>query len=428
MNAVNMATQMYVTNAKTGQVVAKSSPDVSFSKILSQTASQPGLSDEQSADGDNATEKTLTQVISMLAGGASDNELADALKGLSSEDTDSILAIVEQLINAISGEITSDNSNKTANDNASELLKKLTEDDTSTNVQQAILQLVMSVLPSMAKDNTNDDTEIKAQTIPTVTTMLPATDTAVQTATASAVPSDNVKADLTQMLETFKSALEIHSNQAEPQKLVVVKNDFAEQMPEKSQTEDVRANVPKTQIKPVEQNDEFRELMAFSQQSAQVTATQPVETEKAIPVTKQVTAGIEQMLQSTPLDSSKELTIMLKPAELGEITVKLIKTDDVMTISIAAQNSATQKLLTDKMPQLLSTLQEINPEVKDVNIVNPAQNASSFLSNFNTSHSGADARSSYQQSHTAFTAESSKESGETEQKQFIREGRLWQSA
>jgi flagellar hook-length control protein FliK len=121
---------------------------------------------------------------------------------------------------------------------------------------------------------------------------------------------------------------------------------------------------------------------------------------------------------------------MLKPKELGEISIKLAKVGEEITVSIMAQNSTTQKLISERLPTLVSSLQEINSQVKDVMIVNPNENTNSFLGQFNLSQS--DSREQYQQRQNFSTSNYDNKQVVEEPAQtskvLIREGQLWQTA
>ena len=108
-----------------------------------------------------------------------------------------------------------------------------------------------------------------------------------------------------------------------------------------------------------------------------------------LPVEKQVTTAIVEQISTKASEGTQELTLMLRPKELGEVSIKLLKTGGEIVVSIVAQNQTTQKLLQEKLPNLISSLQATNAEVKDVQIVNANQNATGFMNSFNLSDSNS---------------------------------------
>lgn len=64
----------------------------------------------------------------------------------------------------------------------------------------------------------------------------------------------------------------------------------------------------------------------------------------------------------------KELTVKIKPKELGEITIKLITQGEIMKASINASNKETYDLLSSKVPEIKHALNTQNIKIEDVNI------------------------------------------------------------
>lgn len=68
-------------------------------------------------------------------------------------------------------------------------------------------------------------------------------------------------------------------------------------------------------------------------------------------------------------DSSlKELTVKIKPKELGEITIKLIAQGEIMKASINASNKEAYDLLNSKVPEIKHALNTQNIKIEDVSI------------------------------------------------------------
>jgi flagellar hook-length control protein FliK len=67
-------------------------------------------------------------------------------------------------------------------------------------------------------------------------------------------------------------------------------------------------------------------------------------------------------------NSLKELTVKIKPKELGEITIKLITQGEIMKASINASNKETYDLLSSKIPEIKHALNTQNIKIEDVSI------------------------------------------------------------
>lgn len=67
-------------------------------------------------------------------------------------------------------------------------------------------------------------------------------------------------------------------------------------------------------------------------------------------------------------NSLKELTVKIKPKELGEITIKLITQGEIMKASINASNKETYDLLSSKVPEIKHALNTQNIKIEDVSI------------------------------------------------------------
>ncbi len=397
MNAVAMATQIFVTNSATGALVEKPALGAtSFSQILGGLI----MAIPQGNKGDEASiEQMLTSVLSMLENGASEEEIGQALSGMSKEDTDSLLKIIEQIIAKISNAIES-------NGEEIQLNNQYDENDNTTIPKEIAYQILSEMGVSMLQNFTNINIDVMK--------------------ISSTTTQDLSK--ISEMLNTLKNALNSNSQKLQSEQMTVIKNDFATpvQKTDVTQMQDITAQ--KVEVKPAEKTSEFSELLAFAQQTkATITAEIPKQSQTIIPVEKQIIPQLEQMLTTNMTDGTKELTIMLKPAELGQVGVKLSQTEAGLTVSIMAVNAETQKLITEQLPTLVSSLQSMNSEVKSVVMVNPNENASSFLGEFNLSQSGSQNQQNNQQSQHSYFVDGTTEQSE-KQDILIREEKLWQTA
>lgn len=87
---------------------------------------------------------------------------------------------------------------------------------------------------------------------------------------------------------------------------------------------------------------------------------QPSKAEQALDVASQITEKMQLHLQK----GEREFTMKLNPDSLGEITVKLLQKDGKMTLSIAAANETTVKLLNGQLEALKMAVRPMQVEVK----------------------------------------------------------------
>ena len=92
-------------------------------------------------------------------------------------------------------------------------------------------------------------------------------------------------------------------------------------------------------------------------------------------------------------DGVKELVLILRPRELGQIAVKLIKEANTVSVIMSAQYGEVGKLMNQRAAYLGESLQGKNYDVKDVQIVEPGNAAEQMGLNF-TDHGFSFARNS----------------------------------
>ncbi|MGN0674128.1 MAG: flagellar hook-length control protein FliK [Oscillospiraceae bacterium] len=81
-------------------------------------------------------------------------------------------------------------------------------------------------------------------------------------------------------------------------------------------------------------------------------------------------------------DGTEELVMILKPENLGQVAVKLVKENGAVTVMLSAQYDEVGKLMTERAAALGSSLESRNYEVKDVQIVAPGNAAEQMGLNF----------------------------------------------
>lgn len=118
-------------------------------------------------------------------------------------------------------------------------------------------------------------------------------------------------------------------------------------------------NVPQTEISEMP--------MVFTRSDGSEVSVKPAE------VLEQVTTGIIEHAE-TATDGKTEYSITLTPEDLGSITVKLTKAaDGALTVSIAADNARTQRLLEESGLAIQNSLRQNGIELESWQTVNESQ-------------------------------------------------------
>ncbi|MDE5992828.1 MAG: flagellar hook-length control protein FliK [Oscillospiraceae bacterium] len=126
--------------------------------------------------------------------------------------------------------------------------------------------------------------------------------------------------------------------------------------------------------------------------------TEKVETELKPETARSVEAQVKEVVTDEisefgDKDGVKELVLILKPKELGQIAVKLIKEADTVSVVMSAQYGEVGKLMSQRAAYLSESLSDRNYQVKDVQIVEPGNAAEQMGLNF-TDHGFSFARNS----------------------------------
>lgn len=132
----------------------------------------------------------------------------------------------------------------------------------------------------------------------------------------------------------------------------------------------VRINNASEQVASIGGEDEINpELMADVK--PEIITDKPVVTEKtAESVQIQVTEVVTEKLTAMKSDNGvEELTMILKPENLGEVAVKLIKENGAVTVLLTAQYEEVGKAMADRAATLTASLQNQNYNVKEVLVV-----------------------------------------------------------
>ncbi|NLW78172.1 MAG: hypothetical protein GXY32_02010 [Ruminococcaceae bacterium] len=94
----------------------------------------------------------------------------------------------------------------------------------------------------------------------------------------------------------------------------------------------------------------------------QTTSLEAVAEEQPVPVTTQLADSLRTALET----GNEELTIRLKPEELGEVTLRLTKTASGMNLELFAKNPDTQRLLESQIDLLRDNLRPMKVDVQGV--------------------------------------------------------------
>lgn len=169
---------------------------------------------------------------------------------------------------------------------------------------------------------------------------------------------------------------------------------------------------------------------AAVEETVEAVHTDPVEIES------QITETISERLFEMKEDNgAEELIMVLKPEELGQVAVKLVKENGVVSVLLSAQYDEVGKLMAERASELGGGLQQRDVQVKDVNVVDPSSAAEqmglnftdqgfTFARNFGGGYSDGDGRGSYRTGGTD-GAEGIDSADMTENIEIIREARLW---
>lgn len=161
--------------------------------------------------------------------------------------------------------------------------------------------------------------------------------------------------------------------------------------------------------------------------------TDPVEIESQI--TEKIS---ERLFEMKEKDGVEELTMVLKPENLGQVAIKLVKENGAVSVLLSAQYEEVGKLMAERAANLGSSLQSRDIQVKDINVVDPSNAAEQmgldftnqgfgFMRNFGESFSDSDSRGSYRADGVE-GIEDIDGADMTENIEIIREARLWTTA
>lgn len=133
-----------------------------------------------------------------------------------------------------------------------------------------------------------------------------------------------------------------------------------------------------------ENSDDTAEALAVSvniepqtvQAENTVEAAADTDIPASAPVERQITDAVtEKVFEMKDDNGTEELVIVLKPENLGQVAVKLVKENGAVSVMLSAQYEEVGKMMTERAAALGGSLSENNVEVKNVEIVNPSNAA-----------------------------------------------------
>ena len=166
--------------------------------------------------------------------------------------------------------------------------------------------------------------------------------------------------------------------------------------------------------------------------AAEVTSTEADEF-IARSVENQITERITEKLFDMKGDNDTgEMVLILKPENLGQVAVKLVKENGALTVLLSAQYDEVGRLMADRAAALSDSLTNRNVEVKDVRVVDPGSAAEQMglnLTNQGFSFGrGQEYSSDNSERNSYMGIDEIDEIGETEPEiNIIREAGIWQT-
>lgn len=97
---------------------------------------------------------------------------------------------------------------------------------------------------------------------------------------------------------------------------------------------------------------------------------------KSEPVESQITEKIaERLFEMKEDNGTEELIMVLKPENLGQVAIKLIKENGAVSVLLSAQYDEVGKLMAERASNLGGSLTSRDVQVKDINVVDPSNAA-----------------------------------------------------
>lgn len=195
-------------------------------------------------------------------------------------------------------------------------------------------------------------------------------------------------------------------------------------------TENAEADALETNADIAALNTEPEEVFVYETAGSEAKLSAPAAEAAESRIVERIS---EKLFEADGKDGVDEMVIILRPKELGQVAVKLIRENGAVSVMLSAQYEEVGKLMTERAAYLGSSLANQNYDVKNIQVVEPGSAAEQMGLNF-TDRGFSFASGSGQQQHRGENGgaeeidgidEVNADYGDTE---ILREARLWTTA
>lgn len=434
-----------------------------FSKLVSELAQDVSNADKSVIDAavkmmlsvGNAAEKFMYGTSDSSSQNDDENTdviniLSNMIKFVTSQDGEDFVSDEETGLALTLGDIsavleTGLSEGKSADEIADELKKLAEGDDTDLSALANAVVSMMGMMPVGTNEEILDEIPFEAAAKAASVTEVLSSDTAPTQKAETIVSILENKTEFNDLssFESFQSALKLalysdnSANSADTSFAALHKtatfariNDVSAQIrvitgSDENSAEQAAANVVLTAQNPVQTN-----ILADIE-----IPTDTVEVYKQLAdfAVRQITQSVSETTQNGAV---RELVVVLKPENLGEVAVKVTSdTSGAVSVVLAASNEEVGKALAANSAALTESFAKQNVDVRNVNVVAPSEAASYMgldFSNqsFNRQNGGASQSESTNGGRISgiAKADDEAESGVTAARKLLKEAKLWLTA
>ena len=434
-----------------------------FSKLVSELAQDVSNADKSVIDAavkmmlsvGNAAEKFMYGTSDSSSQNDDENTdviniLSNMIKFVTSQDGEDFVSDEETGLALTLGDIsavleTGLSEGKSADEIADELKKLAEGDDTDLSALANAVVSMMGMMPAGTNEEILDEIPFEAAAKAASVTEVLSSDTAPMQKAETIVSILENKTEFNDLssFESFQSALKLalysdnSANSADTSFAALHKtatfariNDVSAQIrvitgSDENSAEQAAANVVLTAQNPVQTN-----ILADIE-----IPTDTVEVYKQLAdfAVRQITQSVSETTQNGAV---RELVVVLKPENLGEVAVKVTSdTSGAVSVVLAASNEEVGKALAANSAALTESFAKQNVDVRNVNVVAPSEAASYMgldFSNqsFNRQNGGASQSESTSTNRISgiAKADDEAESGVTAARKLLKEAKLWLTA
>lgn len=434
-----------------------------FSKLVSELAQDVSNADKSVIDAavkmmlsvGNAAEKFMYGTSDSSSQNDDENTdviniLSNMIKFVTSQDGEDFVSDEETGLALTLGDIsavleTGLSEGKSADEIADELKKLAEGDDTNLSALANAVVSMMGMMPAGTNEEILDEIPFEAAAKAASVTEVLSSDTAPTQKAETIVSILENKTEFNDLssFESFQSALKLalyndnSANSADTSFAAFHKtaafariNDVSAQIrvitgSDENSAEQAAANVVLTAQNPVQTN-----ILADIE-----IPTDTVEVYKQLAdfAVQQITQSVSETTQNGAV---RELVVVLKPENLGEVAVKVTSdTSGAVSVVLAASNEEVGKALAANSAALTESFAKQNVDVRNVNVVAPSEAASYMgldFSNqsFNRQNGGASQSESTNGGRISgiAKADDEAESGVTAARKLLKEAKLWLTA